>query len=188
MELYIKLENALQHHLFVSNITNKAIFQGCRSTTSTPSSNRNTRGSRHGRGRGSNRGGKGHGSKCAVYVAETFDTSKPIVDATNSKVDVVKLLQANGMVPTEGSELKHRRTKRVMTNEISVMPIQTLGDNFTLESKPLVPRGSPVECNVDVQWESCEDIVPNNSYIANHAVPIEIANPLDWSFDVHLIK
>ena len=101
---------------------------------------------------------------------------------------MVKLLQANGMVPTEGSELKHRRTKRVMTNEISVMPIQTLGDNFTLESKPLVPRGSPVECNVDVQWESCEDIVPNNSYIANHAVPIEIANPLDWSFDVHLIK
>ena len=28
VELYIKLENALQHHLFVSNVTNKAIFQG----------------------------------------------------------------------------------------------------------------------------------------------------------------
>ena len=27
VELYIKLENALQHHLFVSNVTNKAIFQ-----------------------------------------------------------------------------------------------------------------------------------------------------------------
>ena len=36
--------------------------------------------------------------------------------------------------------------------------------------------------------ESCEDIVPINSYITTHAVPMEIANPLDWSFDVHLIK
>ena len=92
------------------------------------------------------------------------------------------------MVPTEGSELKHRRTKKVATDEISMMPIQTLGDNFTLESKPMVLRGSPVECNVDVQWESCEDIVPINSYITTHAVTMEIANPLDWSLDVHLIK
>ena len=82
--------------------------------------------------RGSNRGGKGHGSRCAVYEAETSDTSKPIVDATNSEVDMVRLLQAYGMVPTEGSELKHRRTKKVTTDESSVMPIQTLGDNFTL--------------------------------------------------------
>ena len=116
------------------------------------------------------------------------DTLKSIVDATNSEVDVVKLLQAYGMVPTEGLELKHRRTKKVAIDEISVMPIQTLGDNFTLKSKPLVPRGSPVECNIDVQWESCEDIVPINSYIATHAVPMEIANLLDWSFDVHLIE
>ena len=55
-----------------------------RSTTSTPNSNRNTRGSWDGRGRG-------HGSKYAVYEAETTDTSKPIVDATNSEMDVVKL-------------------------------------------------------------------------------------------------
>ena len=52
---------------------------------------------------------RGHGSKCAVCEAEMSDTSKPIVDATNSEVDVVKLLQAYGMVPTEGLELKHRR-------------------------------------------------------------------------------
>ena len=31
-------------------------------------------------------------------------------------------------------------------------------------------------------------ISPINSYIADHTVPIELANPLDWSFDVHLIK
>ena len=54
VELYIKLENALQHHQFVSNVTNKAIFSRlCQSTTiSTPSSNRNTRGSWCSRGRG----------------------------------------------------------------------------------------------------------------------------------------
>ena len=41
-----------------------------------------------------------------------FDTTKPIVDATNSEGDVVKLLQAHGMVPTEGSELKYRSVKK----------------------------------------------------------------------------
>ena len=78
-------------------------------TTSTSNSNRNIRESWHGRSRGNR--SRGHGSKLTVYEAETSDTSKPIVDATNSEVDVVKLLQAYGMVPTEGSELKHRRKK-----------------------------------------------------------------------------
>ena len=45
-----------------------------------------------------------------------------------------------------------------------------------------------MECNVDVQWEFCEDIVPINSYIVSHTVPMEIASPLDWSFDVRLIE
>ena len=112
------------------------------STTSALNSNRNTRGSWHSRGRG----GRGCGSKCAVYEAITTDTSKPIVDASNSKLDVVKLLQAYGMVPTEGSELKHRR-KKVTTDEIRI--VQMLGDDCTFEPKPLVLRGSPMECNVD---------------------------------------
>ena len=104
---------------------------------SMPSSNRNTRGSWCSRGRV----GRGHGSKHTVYEAETTDTSKPIVDATNSEVNVVKLLQAYGMVPTEGSELKHRR-KKVTTEEMSIF--QTLGDDFTFLPKPLVLCGSPV--------------------------------------------
>ena len=64
------------------------------STTNGLTSNRNTRGSWHGRGRG----GRGHGSRHAVYEAETY-TSKPIVDSTNSEVDIIKLLQPYGMVP-----------------------------------------------------------------------------------------
>ena len=59
------------------------------------------------------------------------DTSKPIVDATNSEVDVVKLLQAYGMVPTDGSELKHRKTKTVTTDEISI--VQALDNDFTFK-------------------------------------------------------
>ena len=86
------------------------------------------------------------------------------------------------MAPTEGLELKHRR-KKVTTDKI------TLG-NFTFEPKPLVLRGSPLECNMDVQWETCEgeDILPINLYIPSHTVPMEVASPLDWSFDVHLIE
>ena len=47
-----------------------------------------------------------------------------MVDATNSEVDV-KLLQACGMVPTDGSELKHRRPKKVATDKINMVSIQT---------------------------------------------------------------
>ena len=89
------------------------------------------------------------------------------------------------MVPTEGPELKRRR-KQVVTDEISI--IQTLGDDFTFELKPLVLHGSLVECYIDVQWESSsEDIImPINLYITNHTISMEVANPLDWSLDVHL--
>ena len=96
------------------------------STTSTLTSNRNTRGSWHGRGRGG-RGGRGCGSKCVVYEAGTTDTSKPIVDATNSDVDVIRLLQAYGMVPTEGSEQNTgERTMLLMRLALSRLLVMTL--------------------------------------------------------------
>ena len=119
-----------------------------------------------------------------MYEAETTDTSKPIVDATNSEVDVIKLLQACGMVPTEGSELKHRRMKKVATDEISI--IQDLDNDFTFESKPLVLHGSPAECNIDVQWETCDDILPISAHITDHTIPIQVGELLGWSFDVYL--
>ena len=158
VELYTKLGSALHCLHFDLNATNKAFMPSCaipettstKSTTSMLTSNRSSRGSWHGRGRG----GRGHGSRCAVYEAETTDTSKPIVDATNSEVDVIKMLQAYGMVPTDGSELKHKRMKKVATDEISV--VQDLDNDFTFEPKPLVLHGSLVECNIDVQWETCD--------------------------------
>ena len=109
---------------------------------------------------------------------------KPMVDATNSEVDIVKLLQAYGMVPTEVLELKHRRPKKIATDEISVVLIQTLSDVHTTElaHKSLVLGGTPLEYNVhDIEWELCEDISPINLYIISHTIPMEVANPLDWS-------
>ena len=52
----------------------------------------------------------------------------------------------------------------------------------------MVLQGSPVECNIDVQWETCDAILPINTYITDHAVPVEVTKPLDWSFDVYLIE
>ena len=109
-----------------------------------------------GRGRGNNRDGRGSGSKCAVYEAEMSDTSKPIIDATDSEVDIVKLLQMYGMVSTEGSELKHRRPKKDTTDEISMVPIQTLSGIHTTDlahKSPLALQGSPLEYSVDdIEW------------------------------------
>ena len=75
-----------------------------------------------------------------LYMKLIPDTSKPIFDATNPEVDVVELLQAYGMVPIEGSDLKHRKVKKVATDEISLVPTQTLNDIHTIEpvSKPLL--------------------------------------------------
>ena len=53
---------------------------------------------------------------------------------------------------------------------------------------PLLLHGSPAECTINIQWESSEDIVPITLYIANHTISKEVANPLDWSFEVHLIE
>ena len=113
------------------------------------------------------------------------DTSKPKVDSTNSEVDIIELLQAYAMVPTDGFELKQRR-KKVATDEICV--VEALDNHFTPNPMPLVLHGSPTECNIDVQWETCDSITVINSYITDHTVPMELVNPLHWSFDVYLIE
>ena len=89
------------------------------------------------------------------------------------------------MVPTEGSELKHRRMKKVSTDEICV--VQHLDNDFTFDLNPMVLHGSLVECNIDVQWETCDAILPISTYIADYVIPTQVGEPLDWSFDVCLI-
>ena len=77
----------------------------CWSTTiSTSGSNRNTRGSWHSRGRGSNRSNRGHGSKCAVHEAEIV-----VVPILGSGTTTSSFVYANA----------RQRTKRIFSNEDS---------------------------------------------------------------------
>ena len=121
-----------------------------------------------------------------MYEAETTDTSKPRVDTTNSEVDIIKLLQAYGMVPTDGSKLKQRRTKKAATDKICV--VWNLDNDFTFDPNPMVLHGNPVECNIDVQWETWDAVLPISMYTTDHVIPIQVSEPPDWSFDVHLIE
>ena len=129
MELYIKLESALHHLLFVSNATNEAIFLDYVSLLlqvhPVPI------GIQWDHGVAEVEAIEAQAMDPNVLYMKLKCTSKPIVDATNSEVDAVKLLQAYGMVRTEVSELRHRR-KKVATDEITIVPIQTLG-NLTFE-------------------------------------------------------
>ena len=85
------------------------------------------------------------------------------------------------MMPTDGSELKRKLP-------LMRFLLSRLDSDFTPNFMPLVLYGSPAECNIDVQWETCDSISLINSNIADHTVPVELANPLDWSFDVYLIE
>ena len=95
----------------------------CCSTIKQSSSARPSAGYWHGRGRNT-KGCRGHinDTRRNVHEAEgeARDTSKPIADTTNLEVDVVKLLQAYGMVNSDRSGLRHRKVKQIDINDISV--------------------------------------------------------------------
>ena len=69
---------------------------------------------------------------------------------------MVKLLQAYGMVQSEGTELKRR--KKVAMNDIS--QVNSLALEFTLPV-PIVLHGAPTVLEVDIiQWKMCDHIMP----------------------------
>ena len=124
-------------------------------------------------GRSTNRG-RGSDTRRNVHEAEaeTQDTSKPIVDTTNSEVDVVKLLQAYGMVNSDRSELRHRKVRQIDVNDISVQTSNFANDVHVIDlaSKPVVLLGSTLSDDVDVLWESTEEIQPIHVCTASHTV------------------
>ena len=87
------------------------------------------------------------------------------------------------MVPSEGTELKRR--KQVNVDEIS--RVNSLVLKFTLPV-PIVLHEAPFEADIDVQWETCDTILPIESCITNQLIPMECNMPSDWSFDIHLIE
>ena len=131
----------------------------CRSSTiKQPSSTRPSTGYWHGCGRSTNRG-RGCDTRRNVHEAETRDTSKPIADTTNSEVDVVKLLQACGMVSSEGSEFRHRKVRQIDIDDISVQTSNFANDVHTVDLASNL-HGSTLLDDVDVLWESTEHIQP----------------------------
>ena len=156
------------------------------STIKQPSSTRPSTGYWCGCGRSTNRG-RGHvnDTRCNVHEAEaeTQDISKPIADTTNSEVDVVKLLQAYGMVNSNSSGLRHRKVKQIDVDDISVQTSNFANDVHAIDlaSKPVVLHGSALSDDVDVLWESTEDIQPIHICTASHTVQMEVRMPLNWS-------
>ena len=140
-----------------------------------------------GHGRSTNRG-ISHDTRHNVHEAkaETQDTSKPIADTTNSEIDVVKLLQAYGMVHSDGSGLRHRKVKQIDVDDISVQTNNFANDVHVIDlaSKPVVLHGSALSDDLDVLWESTEDIQPIHVCTASHTVQIEVRMPLNWSIDL----
>ena len=67
-------------------------------------------------------------------------------------MDVVKLLQAYGMVSSEGSELRQRKVKQMDIGFISMQTNNFVNDvhAVSLEPKPLVLHGSSLTLEINV--------------------------------------
>ena len=159
------------------------------STIKQPSSTRSSTRYWHGCGRNTNRGrGRINDSRHNVHETEVEarDTSKPIADTTNSEVDVVKLLQAYGMVNSDRSGLRHRKVKQVDIDDISVQTSNFANDVHVIDlaSKPMVLHGSALLNDVNILWESTEDIQTIHVYTASHTVQMEVGMPLNCSIDL----
>ena len=101
-------------------------------------------------------------------------------------MDVIKLLQAYGMVNSDRSEVRHRKVKQIDIYDISVQTSNFANDVHVIDlaSKPMVLHGSALSNDVNVLWESTEDIQPIHICIASHAVQMEVGMPLNWSIDL----
>ena len=90
------------------------------------------------------------------------------------------------MVNSDGSGSRHRKVKQIDINNISVQTSNFANDVHAadLASKPVVLHGSALSDDVDVLWESTEDIQPSQVCTASHAVQIEVRVPLNWSIDL----
>ena len=138
-----------------------------------------------GQGRSTNRG-RSHDARHNIHEAEAQDNSKPIGDTINSDVDVVKLLQAYGMTNSDGSELRHRKVRQIDIDDISVQTSNFANDvrAIDLASKPVVLHGSTLSDDVDVLWESTEDIQPIYGCTASCTIQMEVRSPSNWSIDL----
>ena len=98
---------------------------------------------------------------------------------------MVKLLQVYGMVNSDRSGLRHRKVKQVDVDDISVQTSNFVNDvhMVDLASKPVILHGNALLDDVNILWESTEDIQPIHVCTASHTVQMEVIMPLNWSID-----
>ena len=94
-------------------------------------------------------------------------------------MDVVKLLQAYGMVNSDKSGLRHRKVKQIDVDDISMQTSNFANDVHVIDlaSKLVVLHGSALSNDVNILWESAEDIQPIHICSASHTVQIEVRMP-----------
>ena len=99
---------------------------------------------------------------------------------------MVKLLQAYGMVNSDRSGLRHRKVKQVDIDDISMQTSNFANDvhMIDLASKPMILHGSALSNDVNILWESTEDIQPIHVCTASHTVQMKVRMPLNWSIDL----
>ena len=90
-------------------------------------------------------------------------------------------MQAYGMVNSDGSGLRHRKVKQIDVDDISVQTSNFANDvhMINLVFKPVVLHGSALSDDVDILWESTEDIQPIHICTAFHTVQMEVGMPLN---------
>ena len=74
------------------------------------------------------------------------------------------------MVNSDRSGLRHRKVKQIDVNDISVQTSSFASDVHAIDlaSKPVVLHGSTLSDDVDILWESTEDIQPIHICTASH--------------------
>ena len=99
---------------------------------------------------------------------------------------MVKLLQAYGMTNSNGSKLRHRKVRQIDINDINMQKSNFANDVHTIDlaSKPVVLHGSTLSDDVDILWESTEDIQPIHICTASHTIQMEVGSPSNWSIDL----
>ena len=99
---------------------------------------------------------------------------------------MVKLLQVYGMVNSDRSGLRHRKVKQIDIDDISVQTSNFANDvhMVDLASKPVILHGNALLDDVNVLWESTEDIQSIHVCTVSHTVQMEAGMPLNWSIDL----
>ena len=77
--------------------------------------------------------------------------------------------------------LRHRKVRQINVNDISVQTSNFANDVHAVDlaSKPVVLHGSALIDDVDVLWESIENIQPIHVCTASHTMQMEVGMPLN---------